>query len=380
MPIYQRDNIWYIDIQTASGKRIRRSTGTTDKIQAQEYHDQIKHQLWRQERVGERPTYTWDEAALRWITEMADKKSIDSDKGKIRRLTAFRGLFLDDMDRDFIMRTINARNCSKSTKNRYLALVSAILNKAEKEWEWIEKAPFLKKHKEPKKRIRWLTPDEANRLIAALPPHLAKAAAFSLLTGLRQGNVLGLTWQQIDLQRGVAWIWGDQTKSGRDLGVALNQGAIRILQSQLGAHHEFVFTNKRGGQIKSISNRDWKIALEKANITNFRWHDLRHTWASWLVQRGVPLAILQEMGGWESIEMVQRYAHLSPTHLHQHALLLDGNDTKMAHPKIDAPPEKYLDDCLLDNILSKNKNLSNCEFGGPSGFRTHDQGIMSPLL
>lgn len=350
MPIYQRNGMWYLDIQTESGKRIRRSTGTKDQIAAQEYHDKIKHELWRQERVGDKPKYTWDEAALRWLNEMSDKKSIDSDIGKIRRLPEFRGMWLHEMTRDFIMTTINRKTCSNSTKNRYFALIRAILNKAEKEWEWIDRAPFIKMHKEPKKRIRWLTPDEANRLIAALPVHLGKAAAFSLLTGLRQANVLNLTWQQIDLQRGVCWIWGDQTKSGRDLGVALNAGAIRILQSQLGKHPTYVFLNKRGNPIKSISNRDWRIALEKANIQNFRWHDMRHTWASWLVQRGVPLAVLQEMGGWETLEMVQRYAHLAPQHLHKHAYLLDGEDTKKAHQQIDVPKIEYLTDAIFSKF------------------------------
>lgn len=65
------------------------------------------------------------------------------------------------------------------------------------------------------------------------------------------------------------------------------------------------------------------MALKKAEIENFRFHDLRHTWASWLVQRGVPLVVLQEMGGWESVSMVQRYAHLAPDHLHKHSALLN---------------------------------------------------------
>lgn len=75
--------------------------------------------------------------------------------------------------------------------------------------------------------------------------------------------------------------------------------------------------------------------MEEAGISDFRWHDLRHTWASWLVQAGVPLAALQEMGGWESIEMVRRYAHLSAEHLQSHAALLDEivfvNGTNLAH-------------------------------------------------
>lgn len=70
-------------------------------------------------------------------------------------------------------------------------------------------------------------------------------------------------------------------------------------------------------------NSGWKIGLDKAGIEDFRSHDLRHTWASWLIQSGVPLSVLQEMGGWESIEMVRRYAHLAPNHLSEHARKID---------------------------------------------------------
>ncbi len=115
----------------------------------------------------------------------------------------------------------------------------------------------------------------------------------------------------------------DDSKSGRAIGVALNETALKVLEKQRGKHGRYVFTHSRGEPILSISSRIWKRAFQDAGIADFRWHDLWHTWASWLVQRGVPLAALQEMGGWESIEMVQRYAHLSPEHLQRHAALLD---------------------------------------------------------
>ena len=80
--------------------------------------------------------------------------------------------------------------------------------------------------------------------------------------------------------------------------------------------------NKRNKPISGINSRYWKKTLELAEIEDFIWHDLRHTWANWLVQRGVPLRVLQEMGGWKTLRMVQRYAHLAPGHLHQHAQVL----------------------------------------------------------
>lgn len=83
--------------------------------------------------------------------------------------------------------------------------------------------------------------------------------------------------------------------------------------------------------IFALANTAWRIGLRRAGIEDFRFHDLRHIWASWLIQSGVPLSALQEMGGWESIEMVQRYAHLAPNHLTKHARkidsLLSDNDT-----------------------------------------------------
>ena len=194
------------------------------------------------------------------------------------------------------------------------------------EWNWLDKAPKLKLHKEPKKRIRWLYPEEAQRLVNALDnlPYMQHLVIFSLATGLRQANVLNLKWEQIDLRRQVAWIYPDQAKAGKAIGVPLNQTAMQVLMDRPRVS-DYVFTHSGGGKVKAISNRVWREALDKAGITDFRWHDLRHTWASWLVQNGTPLAALKEMGGWESVEMVQRYAHLAPEHLSQHARLIDSN-------------------------------------------------------
>ena len=85
--------------------------------------------------------------------------------------------------------------------------------------------------------------------------------------------------------------------------------------------------------IESVNSKTWNKALETAEIADGRWHDMRHTWASWLVQSGVPLMDLKEMGGWETLEMVQRYAHLAPQHLHKNAVLLDFNVTNLAQLK-----------------------------------------------
>ena len=94
----------------------------------------------------------------------------------------------------------------------------------------------------------------------------------------------------------------------------LNSVAIGVVQRQIGKHETRVFTF-RGEPIKQANTRTWHKALKRVGIENFRWHDLRHTWASWHAQAGTPLHILQELGGWESAEMVRRYAHLTSDHL-----------------------------------------------------------------
>lgn len=336
MSIYQRKNgFWYVDLSTKSGKRIRQSTGTKSKEESLRLYDKLKYELWTSNHFDEKPRKLWDEAAVRWIDEMGAKKSIDKDLSRLRGLPELRGIYLQHLSRDFIMTVVAEKTCSNSTKNRYLALIRAILNKAVKEWGWLDRAPHLTLYREPKRRIRWLTQEEANRLIAALPPYMADMAVFSLATGLRQRNVMDLTWSQVDLPGRTAWIAPEESKSGKALGVALNNTAVEVLEKQKGKHARYVFTNTSGNKVLSISSRIWRNALEEAGISDFRWHDLRHTWASWLVQAGVPLAALQEMGGWESIEMVRRYAHLSTEHLHGHAALLDEivlvNGTNLAH-------------------------------------------------
>lgn len=323
--IYQRNGTWYMDIRTPSGERVRRSLGTQDKQKAQELRSKLEHEFWQQSRLGIKPKKLWDEAALKWLEEKKhEKKSIDDDISRLRNLPQLRGIFLDELTRDIIMAAIEPKKCKPSTKNRYIALVRAILYKARDEWGWIDEVPKLKQYKETGGRIRWLKPHEAQRLIDALPDNFwRQMAIFSLCTGLRQGNVFGLKWEQVDLARRIAWIYADETKANKAIGVPLNKTAIQILSERLGKHPIFVFTNSVNNRIKELDDRVWERSLKKAQIKNFRWHDLRHTWASWLVQKGVPLLALKEMGGWEKLEMVMRYAHLATEHLQSHADILD---------------------------------------------------------
>ena len=143
-----------------------------------------------------------------------------------------------------------------------------------------------------------------------LPEPQRDVVTFALAAGLQHGNVVSLEWSQVDLPRKVAWIYGDQAKGGRDIHVSFNETALGVLQHQVGKHSSRVFVF-RGKPVATANTRAWREALKQAVIENFRWHDLKHTWASWLAQSGVPMGVIQEIGAWESPEMVRRYAHLS---------------------------------------------------------------------
>jgi integrase len=121
---------------------------------------------------------------------------------------------LNDVTRDVVMQIaeVKRKECSPSRANRFLALIRAILRRAEREWEWLDKAPTVRMYKEPKRRVRWITPAEVSTLLKELPEHQREAMTFALATGLRQANVVKLEWSQVDLERNTAWILGDRQK------------------------------------------------------------------------------------------------------------------------------------------------------------------------
>ena len=199
-----------------------------------------------------------------------------------------------------------------------MEVLRAILRKCVNDWEWIERAPQVRMLKEPTRRVRFLTRTEAARLLKVLPAHLADMAVFSLATGLRRANVTGLQWSQVDLTRRIAWIHPDQAKARKAIAVPLNAEAVLVIRKQIGRHATHVFSYK-GRAVTQVSTKAWYQSLAKAGIEDFRWHDLRLTWASWHVQQGTPLHVLQELGGWETAEMVRRYAHLNAEHLAPYA-------------------------------------------------------------
>ncbi len=339
MSIHKRGNIYWLRFTTPDGHELRESTQTSDRRQAQEYHDTRKAECWRQSKLGESPRHTWQEAVVRWLEE-SQRKNLTSAAMHLRQADRRLGaLDLPDITRDVLARYVCERKATgvkNSTVNQGLATIRTVL-RAAVDWGWLVDAPRSKALPMPERRIRWLTREEADRLLAELPPYLAAMMRFSLATGLRDQNVCQMDWKQIDLERRVAWLYGDQMKAGKPLTIPLNADAMVVLRGQQGQHPQWVFPY-RGHPLKTANVHTWREGLKRAGITDFRWHDLRHTWASWHVQAGTPLLVLKELGGWAKMDMVLRYAHLSVEHLADHAERISG--PRLVRTISDTAPEK----------------------------------------
>lgn len=260
---------------------------------------------------------------LRYLSEEVNKKSVNDDKLHLRWWQPrLEGMDLTQITRDVVDRykqESQRAGVSDATTNRRLQVLRAILRRAALEWEWLDRLPRFRLLKEPQGRVRYLTREEAGRLLAELPEHLRAMARFSLATGLRQGNVRGLRWSKVDLDRRAAWVEATEAKGKKAIPVPLNAEALEVLEAQLGRHPEWVFTYRGRPFEFKTSTKAWRKALGRAGIENFRWHDLRHTWASWHAQSGTPMHVLQQLGGWQSPAMVQRYAHLGMDDLQRYA-------------------------------------------------------------
>jgi integrase len=206
-----------------------------------------------------------------------------------------------------------AKEVSPATVNRELACLKHIFTKAI-EWGKVEKNPVkkVKLFRENNQRVRYLEKEEAQRLISNCKGHTKRVVIIALNTGLRRGELLSLKWSDLDFRRGIIYI--RNTKNGEKRELPMND-AVRQAFINQPKHKDssYIFCGRDGKPFKDIK-KSFLAALRKTGIINFRFHDLRHTFASWLAMSGVDLNTIRVLLGHKSIRMTQRYAHLSPAH------------------------------------------------------------------
>ncbi len=199
---------------------------------------------------------------------------------------------------------------SAASINRPLALLRHLLRLARDEWGVLRDVPTVRLEREPEGRLRWLESDEEARLLAECAksqnPHLLDIVIVALETGMRQAEIMGLTWDRVDLSRGVFRL--EQTKGGRRREVPMRQRVYDLLAAK---------PEPRTGRLWPIDfpRAAWEHAVAEAKIESLSFHDLRHSFASWFVMRGGQLQALQQILGHRSLTMTTRYAHLSQDHL-----------------------------------------------------------------
>lgn len=353
MALYRREGsrIWWMDHTDAEGNRRRESTKTDNKQLAQELYDKTRAEVWQQKRLGVKKQRLFDEAVATFLEDKRKKglKSLSDYEDRANWwLEHFKGKALSAITQELIVQTIKKKEAevSPSTCNRYLAVLKCIMRLVCIKYRWIshDALPEFFFYKEPEGRTRWLEPDEIARLIDALPDHWKDIAMFSFATGMRQGNVRMLRWDQVNLSRRTMVVEGTEMKNGKDHGIPLNDAAVEALRRNVGRHHTYVFTYQ-GKPIKYASTASWKRALKLAGIEDFRRHDMRHTWASMMAQQGVPDSVLQKLGAWETPKMVDRYRHHSAASLAPFAAKVDSVLAPMSQslPQADAEaPEQRL--------------------------------------
>lgn len=337
-PFYQYDF-------TVGGERFRGSCETDNYETAKAICAQLRADAALNRHLRRKPRITLDDAAAKYWKEHAQyTSSAATTKGHIRCLLRILGkhLFLDDLQDSDISRLVDTLRAGKiiklkngttkrvtitnSTINRILEVLSAIIMRAKKRWGVEAPDIYIGQHKldEPEARITWISPEQADKLIEAAADHLKAPIRCALLTGLRLGNIVGLQWQQIDFSAGMIRLRVKSRKPGRKVHeLPITKPLFDLLQEQGPKAAGPVFlrhfkNTKRPADPRAPEpikkfRRSFATACKRAELEDFRFHDLRHTAATWMRKKGVPIEDIKEVLGHSDIRMTMKYAHADIT-------------------------------------------------------------------
>jgi integrase len=290
---------WYIR-GTVRGQPVDESTGTSSREAAEAIRAKREWELTEGSVFGRRAVATFLAAAVSYMEGEGEERFLEP------LMEHFGTRALSDMTQgviDHAARTLYP-NAKPSTLNRQVYTpVSAVLRHAHK--RGLCELSELERPRQSKGKVRWLTPDEAERLIAACSPHMRPLVAFLFYTGARMSEALYLDWRDVDLSR--AHVTFHATKNGESRGVPLHVQMVAMLANLPDGGPYKKLEVEAGGQIKT----GFRAACRRAGIVNFRPHDCRHTWATWHYSVNRDPQALMELGGWKSERMVYRYAHIN---------------------------------------------------------------------
>ena len=338
---------WWASFIDANGKRVRCSTGTTKRKEAQALEAKWKAEAFQTSNWGKQPSHSVDDLMLDYLKATKNKKSHERDRYSARALRRFfagRELTLLKGADIKAYQAKRLKEVKPGTVNCELGFLSSAINYAKSEWEWdIPNLVEGRRLREPKGRARYLSRKEAKSLIAAIDeqsPIAVDLIKLAIHTGCRRGELLELEWSRVDLSQNEISLDTIHTKNSKPRTVAINSAAREALihRASIRAKHcpdspwVFVHTQGRwkGHRVKSC-RRAFQTACKRAGIADFTFHDLRHTCASWLVQADVHLLSVRDVLGHSTTAMTERYAHMDNQRIHDAVAVLDEFRSQSGH-------------------------------------------------
>jgi len=302
---------------TVRGRRVYEAAQTIDRRQAEAFRAKREAELFEAAVFGERAVVSFRRAALSYLEfEPRSERTKNYVGHLVKYFADMRLAKIDQAEADRAVEKIVGLDAAPATKVRtvYTPLRAILTHAAARGWC---APPNFETPAPPKGKTRWLTPAEAEALIAGAAPHLRPLLTFYLCTGARVSEALDLQWPDVDLMARRAVL--RDTKNGRDRVAALPPAAVAAL-SNLPHRDGHVFRRddgepyvdvkrEHGGQIKKA----FGTGCRNAQIRGLTPHDLRHTWATWFYALSKDMLLLKDEGGWRTLSMVERYAHLMPS-------------------------------------------------------------------
>ncbi len=313
-----RGGDWYIDYYS-KGRRIREKIGTNKRLaETTLIKRKVEVAENRHLSIRGRNKIRFYELVNEYINNYSkvNKRSYKDDIYRSGILKEFFGnVYLSEITPYEIEKFKSKRKAEvkESTINRAVSLLQGMFNKAI-EWGYVEENPAskVKKFKENNSILRYLSIEEIQKLIKSAPTEtIRNIILLALNTGMRKNEILNLKWTDIDLESQLLYIRDSKNKEGRQ--IPLNDTLHQIFKNKNSSLNEYVFINSNGERYRDI-RKLFQKALDTSEIKNFRFHDLRHTFASHMVMSGVEIITVSKLLGHKSIEMTMRYAHLSPNH------------------------------------------------------------------
>ena len=379
MAVVKRGNTWQIDYIDPAGKRIRKSFKTKKEAVSEHakrvsliaegrYLDVKKAckttfgellKKYKENFEQQRSFKNWKELCL---------KNFEAYFGKETRLANIPYMEMETYRNHLKQKMTHKKTIrTDAAVNREMSCFHHLFSKAV-EWDMIEQSPFTRGKtllvKENNSRLRYLTEDEITRLLAVCTPHLKDIVTTALNTGMRRGEILTLKWDQVKGD----FIYLQHTKTDTPRQIPINETLAQLFKEikkrqRIGTESVFLFSPKAkkktaetglyvvnpetGHPVNNVKH-SFTTALKRAKIEDFRFHDLRHTFASHMIMRGASLKELQEILGHKTMSMTLRYAHLSAEHKKKAVNLLNGLTASNSQPSENAMSQNVTNGDLVE--------------------------------